>query len=124
MYGADGRPVSARGLSRDPREFEVGRSLGAAAHRDDVRLPDGSHAKLTEGTRVTGVKVIAGAGSKRKIDDVDRLVRTYGGKREDWSKRRGTGQVDDLGLSRRCELHWYQCEEAGRVEMKVKRFYY
>ncbi len=127
-----GKPVLHRNRRREwagdmPRtrgDVQVGRSVGAAAMRDQVRLPDGTISRITKGTRITGVKVIAGAGARRKIDCVDRLVEKHGGKREGWSKRRGTGYVDDLGMSRGCELHWYEEETVGRVDMKVKRYYY
>lgn len=105
-------------------DVSIGRSLSAAAFRDPVQLPDGSLSRLTEGTRITGARVIAGAGVKRKIDCIDTLIDKFGGKRERWTKQRGTGYVDDLGMSRPCELHWYEEESVGRVKMKVKRYYY
>ena len=52
------------------------------------------------------------------------LVSRYGGKPSEWRKERGTGYVDDLGMSRKCELHWYEEDSVGRVKMKVKKFYY
>ena len=127
-----GKPVLHRNRRREwagdmPRtrgDVQVGRSVGAAAMRDQVRLPDGTTTRLTEGTRITGVKVIAGAGVSRKIDDIERLLRTYGGDRTGWSKRRGSAHVDDLGMSRPCEVHWYEEKSVGRVEMKVKKYYY
>lgn len=87
-------------------------------------LPDGSETMISEGTSLTGVRVIAGSGVKRKIDCEDVLVQRYGGKRGQWKKLRGTGYVDDLGMSRQCELHWYEGGDGKRVDMKVKRFYY
>ena len=39
-----------------------------------------------------------------------------------WQKRCGKGYIDDMGLSRLVELHWYEAPEIGRIEMKVKRF--
>lgn len=123
-------------LTRNPRrewagdmpklksDVAIGRTLSAAAYRDPVRLPDGSRTSLTAGARISGIKTIAGAGVKRKIDNIDHLVNTYGGDRDKWTKRRGTAYVDDLGLSRPCEVHWYEEDSVGRVEMKVKKYYY
>lgn len=105
-------------------DIKIGRSVGAAAFRDAVLLPDGSKTMISEGTSLTGVRVIAGNGVKRKIDCEDVLVQRYGGKRGQWKKLRGTGYVDDLGMSRQCELHWYEGGDGKRVDMKVKRFYY
>lgn len=120
----------AYGVKRQPRaltakrSIQIGRSLGAAAFRDTVILPDGSKTKVTEGSRITGIVTIAGKGCRRKIDEVDVLVARYGGRPSEWRKERGTGYVDDLGMSRKCELHWYEEDSVGRVKMKVKRFYY
>lgn len=50
--------------------------------------------------------------------------RMGGGQRDKWSKRRGTTRIDDLGMSRPCEVHWHEEESVGRVEMKVKKYYY
>lgn len=104
--------------------IEIGRSLGAAAFRDIVWLPDGSTTKISEGTRITGIVTIAGKGSRRKIDEIDGLVAKYGGKSGEWEKKRGSGYVDDLGMSRPCELHWYEEPSVGRVKMKVSKFFY
>lgn len=119
-YGTSSQP---RALTAK-RSIQIGRSLGAAAFRDTVVLPDGSKTKVTEGSRITGIVTIAGKGCKRKIDEVDILVSRYGGNASEWRKERGTGYVDDLGMSRKCELHWYEEDSVGRVKMKVKRFYY
>lgn len=119
-YGIGKQP---RGLKKEP-DIQIGRSLGAAALRDEVILPDGTKTKISEGSRITKVVVIAGKGCTRKIDEVRGLVDKFGGKESEWKKVRGTGYVDDLGMSRKCELHWYEEESVGRVKMKVKRFYY
>ncbi len=58
----------------------------------------------------------------RKIDDIDRLVRENGGaSAEKWQKEKARYQVyDEYGEIREVELHWYQHEEVGRIEYKVK----
>nr|DAL99441.1 MAG TPA: minor capsid protein [Caudoviricetes sp.] len=110
--------------AEDEKDIIIGRSLSAAAFRDSVKLPDGTITKISEGTKKPGVKVIAGNGVKKKIKEIDRLVGKYGGKAADWQKKRGNGYVDDLRMKRPCELHWYEEKTAGRVDMKVKKFYY
>lgn len=119
-YGVKEQPRALR----TEKPITIGRSVGAAAFRDEVLLPDGSKTRISEGTRITGIVTIAGKGTNRRIDVVDKLVERYGGERDRWQKKRGTGYVDDLGMSRRCELHWFEEEDAGRVAMKVKRYYY
>ena len=123
VHGADGETVRVTPLSREP-DIQVGRSLGAKYKGDEVKLPDGSYTNLTEGTRITGIVSIAGKGNGDRIDEIDGLIERFGGNRSEWSKRRGTGYVDDLGMSRRCELHWYEEPSVGRVKMKVKKFFY
>lgn len=105
-------------------DIVIGRNAGAAAYRDIVLLPDGTFSKISEGTAITGVKAIAGKDTGKPIKAIDHLVSKYGGSKADWQKVSGDGYVDDLGLSRPCELHWYQSVDGIRVDMKVKKFYY
>lgn len=53
-----------------------------------------------------------------------KLTHRQGGKRGQWRKLRGAGYVDNLGMSRQCELHWYEDGDGKRVDTKVERFYY
>ena len=67
--------------------------------------------------------IIAGKGCKtrKKIDDIDRLVSTYNCPADGWRKEKAVFEVyDDLGEIRQVELHWYQHESIGKVEYKVK----
>jgi hypothetical protein len=104
--------------------ISVPKSLGAKASPDRVRLPDGTFTALTEGSRITGIHVIAGAGTDTPIKDIKWLVDKHGGNAGEWEKAAGNGRVDDLGMSRPAHLHWYEAESVGRVEMRVKKFYY
>ena len=66
---------------------------------------------------------MAGKGCKtgRKIDDIERLVDTYNCDAEGWQKEKAVFEVyDDFGDIRKVELHWYQHEDIGKVEYKVK----
>lgn len=99
----------------------IPRSLSASAKPINVRMSDGTMARLSEGAKITGAKVIADKGVKRNIDDIDYLVCRHGGKRGGWQKKRGTAFVDDLGISRKCEIHWYEEESVGAVEHKLKK---
>ena len=73
---------------------------------------------------VVGVKVIA---EGEKIRDVQRLIDDYPlsngekTKAQDWYKCRGTAIITNgVETFMNCELHWYQCENIGKVEFKVK----
>lgn len=83
-------------------------------------MPDGEILRLTEGTRITNIEVIAGKGRNRQIDRIDILVSDYGGNPADWQKCKGFGYVDIDGESLLAELHWYYEPTVGKVKFKVK----
>ena len=102
-------------------DFQVGKSVGAKAKNYDIRLPNREVVHLTEGSRVTNVRVIAGKGRNREIDELPILILRYPGtKEEEWQKVKGLGYVDYDGESYKAELHWYEEPSVGRVEWKVK----
>lgn len=102
-------------------EFFVGRSLGARAKNYDIKLPNGEKVRLTEGSRVTNVQVIAGKGRNREIDIVPLLLDRYPGTVEyEWQKLKGVGYIDYHGESYKVNLHWYEEPSVGRVEWKIK----
>ena len=102
-------------------EILIGKSVGAKAKNYDIVAPDGETFKLTEGSRITDVKVIAGDGRVRKIDVVDKLVDEYGGNPLKWKKCKGYGNIDVSGEDFLAELHWYEEPSVGRVAFKIKR---
>lgn len=128
-YGVSSQP-RALTSSRRP-DVHIGRSMGAAARRDSVSIPASltglsgpTKAKIAEGSRITSVTVIAGRGSRTSIKgEMESLREQYPDvKPSEWAKMAGKGWIEDMGLKRRVELHWYQCEKVGRVRMKVKRY--
>ena len=78
---------------------------------------------IKKGSTVTGVKVIAAG---EKIRDINRLINKYllqnGEKTEtqDWYKCRGTAIITNGIEEKITEIHWYQCENIGKVEFKEK----
>ena len=78
---------------------------------------------IKKGSTVTGVKVIAAG---ENIRDVQRLIETYPlpngdkTKAQDWYKCRGTAIITDGTKELVKEIHWYQCENIGKVEFKFK----
>ena len=78
---------------------------------------------IKKGSTVTGVKVIAAG---ENIRDVNRLIESYllpnGTKTnaQDWYKCRGTAIITDGTKEEVAEIHWYQCENIGKVEFKEK----
>ncbi len=53
----------------------------------------------------------------RRIRDVQRLARTYGGRASQWMKK-SSPHFEDEG--RYYEFHWYEHPDIGRVELKRK----
>ena len=101
-------------------DIVIGKSLGAAARNYDILLPNGEVTQFTEGTRISNVEVTHGKGRRNKINVIDKLVDKYGGSPEEWQKVKGIGHVDFKGESYKAEIHWYQEENVGKVDWKVK----
>lgn len=105
-------------------DIEIGKSVGAAAHRDKVNLPQGGYGKVAEGTRITKVVTFAGKGTNKKVKVAEFLSKQYGVPASEWKKVRGDGYVETQdGIVRHAELHWFESDETGRVKMKVKRYF-
>lgn len=100
----------------------IGRSVGASGKNYPVKLPNGNHAKIAEGTEITGIKVFAGKGTSVPIRAAKSLEKEYGEKAEQWEKVRGTAFIRENGVKRKAEIHWYEAN-GKRVKMKVKRYY-
>lgn len=106
------------------RDIQIGRSLGAAAFRDTVLLPEGSRGKISEGSRITKVVVFAGKGTQKPVKVAEYLEKQYGVEASEWKKVRGDGYVEyPDGSIKHVELHWFESEKTGRVKMKVKRVF-
>ena len=98
-------------------DIQIGRSVGAKAKNYKIVTPNGETLTLTltEGSRITDVQTIAGAGRNRQIDIVDVMVDNYGGDPLQWKKCKGYGYVDIDGESLLAELHWYEEPTIGKV---------
>ena len=108
------------------KDFILPNTLGAMAKTFFVKTE--KHLKQDEwfikaGSKVTGVKVIA---QGEKIRDVNYLIEKYPlpngeyTKMKDWYKVRGTAVITNGTAERVEEIHWYQCENIGKVEFKLK----
>ena len=105
-------------------EIQIGRSLGAAAFRDNVLLPSGNKGKIQEGSKITKVVVFAGKGTKKELRVANHLAKQYNVPEGEWQHVRGDGYVVcDDGVIRHAELHWFESDKTGRIKMKVKRYF-
>ena len=107
-------------------EFTLPRDLSAMAKKFFVQAEKKLKQDkwfIKKGSTVTGVKVIAAG---EKIRDIQRLIETYplpNGEKtqaQDWYKCRGTAIITDGTKDIVKEIHWYQCENIGKVEFKFK----
>lgn len=101
----------------------IGRSLSAAAFKDSVKLPDGTYTTISENTKITKVVVFAGGNTNKEVKVAKYLAKQYKNRPKDWRKVRGEGFVDINNTSQKCELHWFESKQTGRVKMKVKRWF-
>jgi hypothetical protein len=77
-----------------------------------------SESQLANAVRGVG-EAIAGAGSKKPIDDISRLVSQHGGQAGDWSKMSSSTYKAADGST--IETHWYKNTGTGEnVEFKSK----
>ena len=106
--------------------FILPNTLSAMAKTFYVKAPKSlkqENLYIKPGSMVTGVKVIA---QGEKIRKVQKLIKKYPlpngelTKVEDWYKVRGTAVVTDGKVERIEEIHWYQCENIGKVDFKIK----
>ena len=104
----------------ESKDIVIHKSLGAKSKNYDIELPNREIVNLTEGTRITNIKVIAGKGRDRQIDEIDLLIEKWGGNEAEWQKKKGIGFIDYNGESYKVELHWYEEPTAGRHKWKVK----
>ena len=104
-------------------DIQIGRSLGAAARKQRVRLPDGSISYLTEGTKITKIVTFAGQGTKKPFKKAKQFAAWNKTDTERWAHKREDGYVDVRGESKHAELHWFEHPDVGRTGMKVKRFF-
>ena len=99
----------------------IPRSLSAKWRNYEIAMPDGTVAHFAEGSKLQDIQVFAGKGTKKPIRDVERLVRMYGGKEEDWMKVKGFGTiVMENGEEELVELHWYQGTDPEKRGIKAK----
>ncbi len=101
------------------------KSIGAAFYINRINDIDGKVIEIATDTWISNIEVIAGRGVSRKIDEVKRLQKKYGGKERDYQKIKGIGYVKGNGLVLKAELHWYKIEyDPIPKEMKVVKYFY
>ena len=115
----DAKEIDIRG---ERSIIQVGRSVGAAAKKYNVKLPESKdHASLQEGQIIVG-HVFAGKGTGVEIRDRFRLESAYHVPADEWKKVAGNGKIVLAHHEIRfAELHWYEAT-GEKYEIKVKRY--
>ena len=83
--------------------------------RLDYILPNGEKNFIPYKSKMTSVKIIAGAGSKTELRIEQKLVDTYGGKVGEWKKRVGKVESEKYIF----DVQWYELKEK-QYRMKLK----
>lgn len=105
----------------DLSDEQLPRSVGAKWINCEISLPDGRSAHFVEGTKLQNKEIIAGLDHSRKIDCIERLVSTYGGKADTWAKVKAFAEIEyPDGETEKVEVHWYEEPSIGKVEFKRK----
>ncbi len=97
------------------------RSVGAKWANYQINMGDGTFATFQEGSKLQDKEVFAGKGCRRVIDEEDRLIRQYGGKRGQWKKVKAKATIVSNGKTYTENVHWYEEDSVGKVEFKIKR---
>ncbi len=125
-FGVQGEVDWAKGKLL--KDFKTGKSLSAMAARFYVKVDTPIKEKgwyIAEGTTVISNKVIA---EGEEIRDVEFLRKKYPlengklTKAKDWHKVRATAIITNGETKKKVEVHYYQCDNIGKVEFKVKRW--
>lgn len=97
-------------------------SVGARWANEEVGMPDGTKAKFVEGSKLTHIEVFAGAGTKKPIRDIERLVADYPGTQSHlWRKVKAHALLLWKGEEIPSEVHWYDEPSVGKKEIKFKK---
>ena len=97
------------------RFAEVGSSISSI--RDKVT---GKTLNAVEGEPITNRATLAGTKGKPPVKQAQNLTRQYGGTAENWTKRTQDMTIDDNGVHRRAEVHYFHEPSVGAVDVKIK----
>jgi hypothetical protein len=117
ISGVDQQAKTAAASGSIGDKVLLGLQIGLAAAPGGGELSTASERLL--GDAISGVgsrNVIAGAGSRKAIGDIGRLVTQYGGEAGDWAKM--VGGSEKVG-GRTVQIHWYENVKTGlKTEFK------
>jgi phage-related protein (TIGR01555 family) len=86
----------------------------------EVRGVDGKTVALALGTSITRTYIFAGQGGKNPLRVEKHLIAQYGGSPGKWQHGRGTGYVDDNGVRKKVDVHYFYEPSVGYIGVRVK----
>lgn len=96
--------------------------MGAKWRNEKIELLDGTTGRFLEGSKLQNKEIIGGKGVRRKIDDINRLVKEYPGSSFDgWMKVKAVATVilpDDEIVT--MKVHWCEHEAVEKKNSKRK----
>ena len=89
-------------------DIYIGRSVGAKA-RDFVVFDGENEYRVVEGTHIQNIVAFAGYGCTKSLHflTLERLME-YGGNRRKWRRCKGIALLDDNGIYRKADIHWFE----------------
>lgn len=92
----------------------------------DIPVSDGaggSRYKIKNGSTIEHLTVFAAEGVGRGLDAAKGLAEQVGGDPASWKHSKGIGTVVGKdGVERKADIHWFESQEAGQLEWKIKYF--
>lgn len=104
------------------RTTETGKTIATRSVLGNycVKLPDGNSSYITNPV-FDKYEVFAGKGSEKELRVRNFLVDNYGGVSDNWFHAKGYVQISDSdGTVRNANVHWFEEENVGIRELKVK----
>ena len=101
---------------------EFPKSVGAMWKNHEIIMPDGTIAKFAEGSKLQNKQIFAGYGTRTPIRDIERLNIQYGTSSKKWKKVKANALIINNGEEIDAEVHWYEEETIGKVELKFKKY--
>lgn len=104
-------------------DIQLPKSVGARwSNYDIIYMETGEHFKFAEGTRLQNVQIFAGKGVKSPFRKAEKYARLYGGDPKDWQHVKAIAYVETNDGIRKADVHWFQCQNVGKVRFKIKEW--
>ena len=122
MFGA-GFPKSLDAFQQmkynDPERWEHFKAIARSKNHLQQQLGyvwNGEKLFIPQYAKFEKVTTMAGAGAKKPIKDINRLLNSYGSTSGKWKKQAGKVSSDRYTF----DVHWYECDDGIQHDVKLK----